>query len=98
MTYTADPDSLRGAGASSKSAGEQASQVKLGPPAQDIAGAMPGGESADLAEKVAQSWEKATEQWSRAAVRHGDSLIASGDDYEESDRSGAESIRAAGGR
>jgi hypothetical protein len=92
MDYTANPDSLSKAGASAKSAGEQAGQVRLGPPIEDIAEAMPGGKSAD----AAQSWGKAIKDWSQAAIQHGDSLNASADEYRESDESGAANIDRVG--
>lgn len=92
MDYTANPDALRKAGASAKSAGEQAGQVKLGPPTEDIAEAMPGGKSEGAAKQVAQSWEKAIKSWSEAAVQHGDSLNATADEYQNSDESSAADI------
>ncbi|MER7011003.1 hypothetical protein ABT324_06195 [Saccharopolyspora sp. NPDC000359] len=98
MTFTADPDVLRKAGKSAKTAGEQAGQVKLGPPVEDIAEAMPGGSSAEAAKQVAQSWTKAIGDWSKAADKHGESLTASADEYQNSDESGAQGINAAGGR
>jgi hypothetical protein len=92
MGYTANPDSLRKAGASAKSAGEQAGQVKLEPPAADIAEAMPGGKSQGAAKQVGQSWDKAIKDWSQSAVRHGDSLTKSADEYQKSDESSAQNI------
>lgn len=98
MTFTADPDVLRKAGKSAKTAGEQAGQVKLGPPVEDIAAAMPGGRSEGAAKQVAQSWGQAIGDWSKAAEKHGQSLDASADEYQGSDESGAQGINAAGGR
>lgn len=98
MTFTADPEVLDKAGKSAKSAGEQAGQVKLGPPVEDIAAAMPGGQSEGAAKQVAQSWEQAIGKWSEATEKHGQSLTASADEYRGSDESGAQGISAAGGR
>ncbi|MEV0701614.1 hypothetical protein AB0I53_27390 [Saccharopolyspora sp. NPDC050389] len=96
MDYKANPDALRKAGASAKSAGEQAGQVKLGPPAEDIAEAMPGGKSEGASKQVVQSWEKAIKTWSQAAAQHGESLNASADEYQQSDESSAADIDRAG--
>ncbi|GAA4612800.1 hypothetical protein [Saccharopolyspora hordei] len=98
MTFTADPDVLRKAGKSATRAGERAGQVTLGPPVEDVAGAMPGGRSEGAAKQVAQSWQQAVAQWSAAAAEHGRSLTASADEYQGSDEAGAQGIRAAGGR
>jgi hypothetical protein len=92
MGYTANPDSLRKAGTSAKSAGEQAGQLKLDPPAADIAEAMPGAKSQEAAKQVGQSWDKAIKCWSRSAVEHGDSLTESADEYQQSDECGAQNI------
>ncbi|MGP4019237.1 hypothetical protein [Saccharopolyspora sp. 5N708] len=66
--------------------------MKLGPPATDIAEAMPGGKSADAAKQVAQSWEKSVKAWSQAAAEHGNSLNATADEYQRSDESNAADI------
>ncbi|MEV0085754.1 hypothetical protein [Saccharopolyspora sp. NPDC050642] len=96
MDYTVNPDALRKAGASAKSAGEQAGQVKLGPPAEDISEAMPGGKSEGASKQVAQSWDKAIKSWSQAAAQHGESLTASADGYQQSDESSAADIDRVG--
>ncbi|GGI70731.1 hypothetical protein GCM10011581_04660 [Saccharopolyspora subtropica] len=96
MSYTANPDALRKAGASAKSAGEQAGQVKLGQPTTDIATAMPGGRSEGAAKQVAQSWDQSVRKWSQAATEHGNSLTATADEYQRTDQAGAQNISQVG--
>ncbi|TDD86259.1 hypothetical protein E1202_19100 [Saccharopolyspora karakumensis] len=96
MGLRAEPEALHQAGRSADLAGEQAARIKLGEPAGDIAGALPGGKSEGAATRVAQSWQRALTTWSDAATAHGESLAASAKTYERSDSDNARAIDAAG--
>lgn len=96
MGYRAEPEALRLAGQKSALAGEQAAQIRLVDPAEDIAGALPGGRSEGAAKKVAQSWQRALKTWSDKASSHGRSLTAAGNTYERDDSESARDIDAAG--
>ncbi|GAA4857280.1 hypothetical protein [Saccharopolyspora cebuensis] len=96
MGFTADPEALRKSGKNATSAGEVAGGVRLAPPTGEIAGAMPGGEAAPAAERLAQDWAKELADWARDARAHGESLRGSADEYESGDESSAAGIGAAG--
>lgn len=95
MGFTADPSTIRKAGASATSAGEQAAGVRLGETVGEIAAALPGGKSEGAAKALQGDWAKEIKDWSASATRHGQSLAHSAREYEAGDQSGADTIRMA---
>lgn len=96
MGYRAEPEALRAASRKAALAGEQAEQVRLADPAEDIAEALPGGKSEGAAKRVAQSWQRTLKTWGGDARKHGESLTAAAGEYERSDRESARGIDVAG--
>jgi hypothetical protein len=82
MGYTVSTDALRESAKKIRYSGEEAESVDLAGTAGLIAGALPGGECANVAHELGGEWLRDLRSWARDAQEHGGKLDTAAQTYD----------------
>lgn len=96
MSFGVVDDELRAAATAAGAAADQAHRLMLAEGPDQIAAALPGGQAAKAAERLAQDWAREIRRWTEFTGTYSENLTRCTDQYSNDDTTAAEKLAQIG--